>query len=228
MRCAVCWQKRGWFITVLLACRQQTFDWRKIMHFKGMEKIADLIVVNLLFILCALPAVTIGASATAMHYTLSRWQRNEGNLFKEFFHSFRLNFRQATILWIIFLVLTAVLILNFWLISSWTGPMYPIMAMMLIAFTAGLLAWGSVVFPLLAKFDNSTIQIAKNALLIALVSPVQSLGAMVLNVLPVVFAVFLPGLFLICSVMWLLLLCSASGLAVQFLFASVFDRIASK
>ena len=68
------------------------------MHFKGMEKVADLIVINLLFILCSIPIVTIGASATAMHYTLRRWREGQGSLAKDFFRSFRLNFRQATAL----------------------------------------------------------------------------------------------------------------------------------
>ena len=198
------------------------------MHFKGMEKVADLIVINLLFILCSLPVVTLGAAATAMHYTLRRWRENEGNLTKDFFYSFRLNFRQATILWIIFLLLVAVLVWNFWLISSWTGFMYQVVTVMLFVAIAVLLAWVSVVFPLLARFDNTTGKTAQNALLIALVSPVRSLGAVALNVLPVALAFLLPGVFLICSVLWLGLLCSSSGFAVQILFARVFDRIGTK
>ena len=195
------------------------------MHFKGMEKVADLIVINLLFILCSLPIVTIGASATAMHYSLRRWREGQGSLVKDFFKSFRLNFRQATILWLVFLLLGAVLALNFWMVSSWTGSMYQVAMVLLLVVAAVLLAWAGVVFPFLARFDNSTFQIAKNALLIALISPGKSLAVMAMNILPVVLAAVLPGIFLILSVLWLGILCSACGHAVQLLFAPVFDRI---
>ena len=125
------------------------------MHFKGMEKVADLLIINLLFLLFSLPVFTIGASATAMHYCLRRWREGEGKIAKDFMKSFRLNFRQATILWCVFLILAAA----------------------------------------------------------------------VLNAFPVALAAVLPGIFLICSVLWLGLLCSASALGVQLLFAPVFDRI---
>ena len=45
------------------------------MKFKGMEKVGDLLLVNLLFVVCSLPVVTIGASATAM--TTHRRSRRE-------------------------------------------------------------------------------------------------------------------------------------------------------
>ena len=195
------------------------------MHFKGMEKVADLMVINLLFILCSIPIITIGASATAMHYTLRRWREGEGSLVKDFFRSFRLNFRQATVLWLAFLVLAALLALNFWMVSSWNGPMYQAVMVMLLVFGAVLVAWAGVVFPFLARFDNGTFQIAKNALLIALISPGKSLIAMAMNILPVALAVVLPGIFLILSVLWLGILCSTCGYAVQLMFAPVFDRI---
>lgn len=195
------------------------------MNFKGMKKVADLIVINLLFILCSLPVVTIGASATAMHYCLRRWREGEGKIAKDFFKSFRLNLRQATILWFVFLLLAAVLAANFLLIRDWTGPVYQIAMVMLMVVSAGLLLWVSVVFPFLARFDNTTGKIGKNALLIAVVSPARSAVAAALNALPVVLAAVLPGIFLICSVLWLGLLCSTSGFVVQLMFAPVFDRI---
>ena len=195
------------------------------MHFKGMEKVADLIIINLLFLLFSLPVFTIGASATAMHYCLRRWREGEGKIAKDFMKSFRLNFRQATILWCVFLILAAAVGVNFHLIDSWSGSLRQVVTVMLFVVSAGLLAWVSVVFPFLARFDNTTGQIAKNAAIIALVSPGKTLAAAVLNVFPVALAAVLPGIFLICSVLWLGLLCSASALGVQLLFAPVFDRI---
>lgn len=196
------------------------------MQFKGMEKVADLCIINLLFVLCSLPVLTLGASATAMHYTLRRWHEDTGNIVKDFFHAFRLNFRQSTVLWLVFLVLAAALICNYWLVSGWTGTLYQVVMVMLMVVSALLIMWVSVCFPFLARFDNTTSQIAKNALLIALISPARTLIAAVVNLLPVALAVLIPGVFLIGSVLWLVLLCSVSGFFVQLLFAPLFDRIA--
>lgn len=195
------------------------------MQFKEMEKIADLFMINLLFILCSLPVITIGASATAMHHTLRRWREEKGSISADFFRAFRMNCRQATVLWLAFLALSAVMLANFWIVSSWTGPPYSIVMVMLFVVSAVMLAWISLCFPFLARFDNTTVQIAKNSLLIALVCPVRTLIAVILNLIPVALAVLIPGVFLIGSVLWLVILCSVSGLFIQLLFAPVFDRI---
>lgn len=195
------------------------------MKFKGMEKVGDLIILNLLFILCSLPLFTLGSSAVAMHYTLRRWREGEGKLASGFFRAFRQNFRQATILWLAFLALATGIGLNFWLISSWKGAMYTVVSILLIVLAYLMLAWVSVVFPLLARFDNTTGQMAKNAILLSMVNPVRSIIAVTVNIFPVVFAILLPDLFLVASVLWLLLLCSVSALLIQIQFSPVFDRI---
>ena len=107
------------------------------MRFKGMEKVGDLLLVNLLFVVCSLPVVTIGASATAMYYVLGRIRRQEGTVTKDFFRSFRENFRQATLYWGALLLVALALYWNFRLISGWTGTLYSVM-MVLLILSAGL------------------------------------------------------------------------------------------
>ena len=94
------------------------------MKFKGMEKVGDLLLINLLFVVCSLPVVTIGASATAMYYVLGRIRRQEGTVTKDFFRSFRENFRQASLYWGVLLLVALALYWNFRLISGWTGTLY--------------------------------------------------------------------------------------------------------
>ena len=195
------------------------------MKFKGIEKVWDLIVLNLLFVLFSIPIVTMGAAATAMHYALRRWREEQGDIPHDFVAAFRRNFKQATLMWMGFLILAAMLTLNFWIVDVWVGSVRDIFMTLLTVIGCVMLAWVGVVFPLLARFDNTTFQMAKNALLLALSSPVRTLGAMLLNILPVLFALLLPNLFLITSVLWLGFLCSASGLLVQLLFAPLLDRI---
>lgn len=50
--------------------------------YEFLSKIADLIIVNLLFIICSLPIVTIGASTTALYGVTKKMASNsEGYIF---------------------------------------------------------------------------------------------------------------------------------------------------
>ena len=65
----------------------------------------DLIFSGLLWLVCSLPVVTIGASSTALYYTVMKCVRhNRGRVAPTFFHGFRSNFRQATLIWLLFLL----------------------------------------------------------------------------------------------------------------------------
>ena len=67
----------------------------------------DLMFTNALFIICSLPIFTIGASITSMYHVIFKLQdREDSYIYKMFFESFRSNFKQATTIWIPFLLLT--------------------------------------------------------------------------------------------------------------------------
>ena len=66
--------------------------------------IADLIILNIVFLICCIPFVTIGPSITALNYvTLKLAAKEDINVIRSFFKSFRQNFRQALIIWILLL-----------------------------------------------------------------------------------------------------------------------------
>ena len=59
---------------------------------------------NILWLVCSLPIITIGASTTALYYTSFKIAKDEGSFITTmFFRSFRQNFKQATIIWMIML-----------------------------------------------------------------------------------------------------------------------------
>lgn len=73
-----------------------------IMRF--ITKIANSVYLNILWLVCSLPVVTIGASTTSLFYvTLKMAKNEEGNITAAFFRSFRDNFKQATKIWLILL-----------------------------------------------------------------------------------------------------------------------------
>ena len=74
-----------------------------------LSSLIDLIWAGILCLLCSLPVITAGASATALYYTIVKCVRHDrGNVSSCFFHSLRSNFRQATLIWLICLLYIAV------------------------------------------------------------------------------------------------------------------------
>ena len=90
--------------------------------FRFMGRLADLCILNVLCILCCIPVVTAGASITAMFYVTMKMVRNEeAYIARSFFKSFKENFRQATVINIIMLVIAGVLYVDFRVAKSMPG-----------------------------------------------------------------------------------------------------------
>ena len=70
-----------------------------------LSKICDIVCLNVLWLVCSLPIITIGASTTALYTVMLKLVKNEeGYIFKGFLHAFKLNFKQSTIIWLILLL----------------------------------------------------------------------------------------------------------------------------
>ena len=69
----------------------------------------ELIAAGLLWLCASLPVVTIGASTTALYYTVVKAVRRErGRLLSSFVSAFRSNFRESTLIWLLLLAYFAV------------------------------------------------------------------------------------------------------------------------
>lgn len=76
-------------------------------------RLADMMVLNLLWILFSLPIVTLGASTTALYYCTIKivHEEDRGN-FRMFMHSFKQNLKEGIILWMILLPILVILLLD--------------------------------------------------------------------------------------------------------------------
>ena len=67
-----------------------------------LSAVIDIIWAGLLWLVFSLPLFTIGASSTALYYAVVKSIRHDrGRVSSCFFQSFRSNFRQATLLWLL-------------------------------------------------------------------------------------------------------------------------------
>ena len=126
---------------------------------------------NLLWFLCCLPVVTAGASTTALFYvTLKMAKNEEGNLTKAFFLAFRQNFRQATVIWLILLAAGAVLGIDGYVLYHirFSNVFWAIITAIFLVALAAYAIVLMYIFPLLARFQNTTAAMFKNALMIGM------------------------------------------------------------
>ena len=87
-----------------------------------LNALGNLIVLNILTLICSIPIFTFGASMTALYTMVMRMARKEdGKIISEYFKAFKANFKQATILWLIFGGLIAFMTFDIWLLRSITG-----------------------------------------------------------------------------------------------------------
>ena len=79
-----------------------------------MTKLGIIIAANIMFMLLSIPFFTIGAGLSALYYVMFRTLRSDGgvNPFKEFWAGLKMNFKQATISWILFVLLIAFLLVD--------------------------------------------------------------------------------------------------------------------
>ena len=121
-----------------------------------LELLANLMLLNLLTLVCCIPVITAGASLTAMHYVLGKLVRDEeGDMIGQFFQSFKSNFVQATIIWIILLIVWTALFVD-WRIIRMQGDQFPGIVIILLYGAIVIIYLISLyVFPVLSRYRNS-------------------------------------------------------------------------
>lgn len=126
---------------------------------------------NILWLICSLPIITIGASTTALVYSCMKLQTDSGYPTGNFFKSFKENFKQSTGIWLIYLVIGAALIgdLIYWNLTDSTNLklIWAVTIALLIPYFYSLI----YVFAIQSKFVNTV----KNTIHFALVLPLKHL-----------------------------------------------------
>lgn len=129
---------------------------------------------NLLWVVCCLPVFTIGASTTALYYAALKMSKDEESYpAKMFFHAFKENFRQATVLWIIMLSIGCLLAADGYILYrlrlSSAGTIAVFWTLLLAVVIAAAVVYVitlTFVFPLTASVTNTTFNMLKNSLFI--------------------------------------------------------------
>lgn len=172
--------------------------------YKTMSTLFDILMIGILWFLCCLPLITVGAGTTAAYYTMSKVVRfKTGYLFKEFWRSFKTNFKQSLIPTIITQLVIVVLVLDIYYVWNNRSKLNDSLFIILSGVTFLFLACATYFGPFLSRFTKKNFALFKMAaygafrflpitVLILVVFVVMVIG---IYLLPWAIVVF-PGLFM--------------------------------
>lgn len=121
-----------------------------------LSKIMYIVSLNLLFLLCSIPIITIGAAYTAMYTVLFRLQEgDEPDILKTFFQAFRANFRKSVLAWMMVLGMGIILWFNYYFVFQMQLAAAEVIRVVLnIILLLFIMIW-VYLFPVISYYDNT-------------------------------------------------------------------------
>ena len=136
---------------------------------RAMGKICDMFFLNILWVVCSIPIITIGASTTALYTVMLKFVRNEeGYIFRSFFKAFKENFRQSTVIWLIIAAFGALWWVDFRIAGMMGAGIGDALRIIFLIIGFFLLSVTIYIFPLTARYENKIAATFKNALILSI------------------------------------------------------------
>lgn len=159
---------------------------------QALGRVADYVILNLLCVLFSLPVVTAGAAMTAKYYVSMKMVRGEEPaVLSAFWSSFRSNLKQATCIWVPFLLIILVLAWDWYAVvygSSQGMPQAGKIILLVLTLLVCMVAYA--VFPFLARFQMSTVEALKGAMVFCFLNLPKMLVILLVIALPYVLALW--------------------------------------
>lgn len=133
---------------------------------RALSKIFDIGMLTLIYLVFCVPVVTAGAATTALYYVSAKVLRhNRSYVWREFWSSFKANFVQSTIVWVITAVIAVLLVFNMQIVgasadSAKSGYLVGVYLAMLFV----LLCISCYVYPIISRFATKLSQVLRLSL----------------------------------------------------------------
>ena len=163
--------------------------------------LTNLVMLNLLWLICCIPLFTAGAATTALYYTIFRYHTKEDDeVLKPFFRAFKTNFKQATLLPLPLIAVLAVLVVEIaYLLTSGQGVA---MLFVMIIVAVFLLCMLMHLLPLIGRFEMKANALLRTAFSLTILHFPLTLVMIALLLVPAGIFVYDISLFLRLSVVW--------------------------
>lgn len=194
----------------------------------ALTKMADLMWINILTLVLIFPVITAGAALTAKDYMCYKLLKNEDTgTTKGFFRSFRQNFKQATIIWLIMLVIFAVGIFDVFFAIGLQGEGTQIIRAVMIAVLFFIFIACIMIFPVLARFDNTIKGTIKSGIRMTVAILPRAILMGILYLIPVGIILFF-GIESFLIPLVIMFGISAPGYVSAMLYRKAFEQVEAK
>lgn len=191
---------------------------------QALSRMADMVLLSMLWFVCCLPVITIGPSTTAMYYVALKMARGESvKIGATFFQAFKSNFKQAAIMNVISLAIGAVLVVDgyYWFFAQ--GSMATISFAIFFVMLIWLLCIMFYAYPLQAQFFNTVKQTFINAAILSMRKFPITVIIFFLNLLPLWVAFLSLEVVIRTMPIWVLLTPGIVAVINAKFFAKMFD-----
>lgn len=193
---------------------------------QGIGKIADFVILNLLWLICSLPIITIGASTTALYsVTLKLVKNEEGYIAKGFLKAFKENFKQSTLMWLLFMLLGFILIVDFSSLKLMSVNIGAFLRVLFLVMGGTLIGTAIYAFSLQARFENTIRNTLKNALILVFAKLPYTLLILLLTVGPVLATILNQRTLTVGILIWTFIGVTLVAYLNSFLLRRVFAKL---
>ena len=169
--------------------------------FRITERLTNLVVLNLLYLVFCIPIVTIGPATAALHYVTLKYAANEEDrVWAPFIHSFRQNLKQGILVGLIATAVGVFLAFDLYWIYQMVnaGQAFDKVVLVLVSLACVVyLMMTAYIYPLLARYDNSIKQMFRTAIILAIRHLPATLCMAVISAAPIILLMYTPTTFMV-------------------------------
>ncbi|MCR5418998.1 MAG: DUF624 domain-containing protein [Lachnospiraceae bacterium] len=199
---------------------------RKERFLRGCDLFGDMVFLNIMFAVGCVPLITIGASFTALYSVMLKMVRNEeGAALKSFWKEYRKNLIPATKVWFVVLLMFAGVYVEYVKMVSMSDSALKSMILVIgleFIFFAILLP---LLFPLVARYENTTFNYLKNSVVLALSRPTVWVRVLLMWIGPVLITLSKPKIFYYTWYLWIFIFCGLLSYASSLIIRGYFDEL---
>ena len=163
-----------------------------------LRRMFDLMVLNILWLLCCLPVFTFGPASSALARVMITLVRGGSEaVAKNYFIAFRRDFGRAVVLGLIGLLGLAIAVSDILFALSLSGGMKILFLIVAVLVSSLVFSYLAYIFALHAFFENSIAGQIRNALSLAAASPMETLAIWLCFAVPVAAILLLPRIVLV-------------------------------
>lgn len=180
-----------------------------------LELLTNTVFLNLLFLVCSLPVITMGASLTALYGGLRASIKKEP-CYKAFFRTFRKSFVRSTLAWLILLPVNVWFIVNL-IFNIYYWQQGSLVSLFISAvFALVFLGFSTVLFLFYSRFEASLLQLFQYSAKLFFDYPIRSIVVGLLSWFPFILPFFSLGfqIFLLLGLVWLFYFSTIATLSI--------------